>query len=139
MEFSILRKLNFTIYCKKNERTSCRLTEQIHNEIKRFNRFDSGTQYKLAAECGLGRGNIQLSGMVGLSSESKISGWNFLVDLTAQSTSCDRQLPIQFFTKFFRLKNGWISTPNQIINMKEVMISSYYLKSLRIPYTGKKS
>jgi hypothetical protein len=48
-------------------------------------RFDAGTQSTIGALCGLARGNLQLMGVIGLFSESKISRSNFLVDLKVQS------------------------------------------------------
>ncbi len=47
--------------------------------------IDSGTQSTIGALCGLARGNLQLMGVIGLFSESKISRSNFLVDLKVQS------------------------------------------------------
>ena len=80
--------------------------------------IDLGTQSTPDASCGLSRGNIQFPGIMDLIGESKISWFNFLVDFKAQATQCDEQGPVQMFTPFFGLKNGWIWTSNQIKNMK---------------------
>ena len=48
-------------------------------------RFDAGTQYTLSPACGLVRGNIQWPRTIGLSTESKISGFNFLEELKLQA------------------------------------------------------
>ena len=53
------------------------LLEQIQNKINQFKGFDKGTKSTIDTDYGLDRGNIQLSGMIGLFSESKISGFNF--------------------------------------------------------------
>jgi len=53
-------------------------------------RFDIGTKYKLATECGFDRGNIQFLGILGLSRQPKISWFNFLVDLKVKSTHCEK-------------------------------------------------
>jgi hypothetical protein len=51
--------------------------------------IDLGTQYTLAPECGLDRGNIQYPAIVSLSGKYKISRFNFLVDLKEQFMHCD--------------------------------------------------
>lgn len=55
-----------------------------------------GTKCKLATECGLARGNPQWPGVLGLSSEAEISRSNFLVDLKAQSTNCNKLRQVRF-------------------------------------------
>jgi hypothetical protein len=47
--------------------------------------MEGGTQYTLSPECGLARGNLQWPGTIGLSTESKVSLLNFLVDLKLQA------------------------------------------------------
>ena len=52
--------------------------------------FDLGTKSKISPLCGLARGNPQWSGVLGLFSKFKISGFNFLMDLKVQSTTSEK-------------------------------------------------
>jgi hypothetical protein len=61
----------------ENGQTDLRLTEQIHNRIRLLTGFDLGAICKLAADCGLARGNIQPPGALGLFSKPKISWFIF--------------------------------------------------------------
>jgi len=63
---------DFMASCKYG-RADLRLAEQIYNNINKFNGFDLGTKCKLAAICGLVRGNLQFPGIVSLFSQPKIS------------------------------------------------------------------
>jgi hypothetical protein len=47
--------------------------------------IDAGTKCKIAAECGLARGNLQVLGIIGLVSKPKLSWFIFFVDLKVQS------------------------------------------------------
>jgi hypothetical protein len=46
---------------------------------------------ELSTECGLVRGNLQWIRVLDLVSESKISWFNFLLDLKEHSIQCDKQ------------------------------------------------
>jgi len=83
------------IYCKIG-RIDFVLYEQIHYKNNKLEGFDSGTQYTLSPECGLARGNPQLPGILDLFSESKISSFNFLVDLKVQPKLHDKNWPVRF-------------------------------------------
>ena len=50
------------------------LAKRIYYIIRILDRFDSGTKSKIGPLCGLARGNLQWPGVLGLSSEPKISG-----------------------------------------------------------------
>jgi hypothetical protein len=73
------------------------LPEQINNKINYFKRFDLGTQYKISPLCGLARGNPQWPRVLGLSSKSKISRVNFLVELKEQSTQCEKNRFVRIY------------------------------------------
>ncbi len=62
----------------------------IHISSKFLPMFSSGTKSILDPFCRLARGNPQFPGVLGLSSESKLSQFIFLVDLKVQSKT---QLP----------------------------------------------
>jgi hypothetical protein len=64
----------------------------------------AGTKCKLSAECRLARGNPQWPGVLDWFSQSKISGFNFLVDLKEQPTHSE--LAGSGIYKIFRLKMG---------------------------------
>jgi len=66
--------------------------------------LDLGTKFNIAFDCGLARGNLQFQGIAGLSIKSKISRFNFLVDLKEQSTQGE--------------KNRWVGFP-KIIEFKK--------------------
>ena len=68
--------------------------------------FSSGTICKIGPFCGLDRGNLQWPGVLDLFRKPKISRFNFLVDLKAQSTQYDEQSTVQMFKTFVELKNG---------------------------------
>ena len=70
--------------------------------------IDRGTKCKLGPLCGLARGNPQWPLVINLISESKISQFNFLVDLKTQSAHCDKQCTVRMFTKILRLKK-WLN------------------------------
>jgi hypothetical protein len=67
--------------------------------------FSSGTKSKLDPYCELARGNPQWPWILDLFRKPKISRFNFLVDLKAQSTQCDEQRTVQMFKPFVELKN----------------------------------
>ncbi|MEX1329421.1 MAG: hypothetical protein AB1Z29_21685, partial [Desulfobacterales bacterium] len=60
----------------------------------------------LSTECGLVRGNLQWIRVLDLVSESKISWFNFLLDLKEHSIQCDKQRTVHMFKPFVELKNG---------------------------------
>ncbi len=65
--------------------------------IMSFKSRDSIQKYTISPECVLARENPQPQGIVDLLSESKIPRYNFLVDLKAQSTHCDKSRLDQMF------------------------------------------
>jgi hypothetical protein len=78
----------------------------IHNLWIELSGVEAGTTSKLSPECGLARGNPQWPGVLDLFRNPKISRFNFLVDLKAQSTQCGGQSTVQMFKTFVELKNG---------------------------------
>ena len=64
------------------------LAEQIRNNIYKFKQFGLA-KYKLSTKCGLGRTNMQWPGILDLYGKSKVSLFNFLLDLNVQTTHCD--------------------------------------------------
>ena len=59
----------------------------------------------LGSFCGLAWGNPQEPGNLGLSSKSKLSRSNFLVDLKEQYAQCDEQRTVQMYKPIVELKN----------------------------------
>jgi hypothetical protein len=66
--------------------------------------IDLGTQSKTGSLCGLGRGNLQWSVVLGLFRKPKISWLIFLVSLKVQYTHCDKSRPNRIFTRFLSVK-----------------------------------
>ena len=62
-------------------------------------------------------GNPQSPGILDLTSKSKISQFNLLVDLKAQSKHCDKQHPVRIFVKFLNLKMGRFETILDFLNL----------------------
>jgi hypothetical protein len=61
--------------------------------------MEGGTKCKIGPLCGLAKRNLQFPEILGLSSESKISWFNFLVDLKEQSTLCEKNHPVWILKK----------------------------------------
>jgi len=70
--------------------------------------IDEGTIYKIASVCRLDRRNLQWPGVLDLFRKSKISWFNFLVDLKKQSTYCEKIRPGSGFYKIFEIKK-WLN------------------------------
>ena len=83
------------------------LPEEICNNFEWILRFDGGMKYKIEAVCRLGRRNTQSPGIVSLSIKPKISRFNFLVDLRAQSAYCDKIMDVNLTRTLFR---SWLTS-----------------------------
>jgi hypothetical protein len=101
--------------------------------------FDIGTQHTLAAECGLGWGNLQWPGVLDLFSEPEISWFYFFVGFESAIHTMRKELLSSGFYKNFDVKK-WLNmnskpdnkceTHNDIILLSEIITNSIYWQEI---------
>jgi len=102
-----LKQKKFAIYCYNGGPVVCYLNKYTINSVDSTDSIQA-RNLKTCLICGLARGNPQWPGGLGLSSKSKLSRSNFLVDLKAQSKHRDKNCPIWMYTKLFEVKK-WLN------------------------------
>jgi hypothetical protein len=67
---------------------------------------EAGTKFLIGSLCGLDKGNIHFLGIISMYGESKITWFDFLLNLKVQSAYCKNNRPFVFF-KIFEVKK-WL-------------------------------